>query len=88
VAAASNYVELFAGAERYLVRSSMNEIEEKLPRESFARIHRSVIVNVDRVAELRPAADRGDAMVVMKGGKQLPLSRSYRDRITAMFAEL
>jgi two-component system, LytTR family, response regulator len=86
--AAGNYVELFAGSERFLVRSSMNEIEEKLPREKFARIHRSVIVNVDRIVELRPAANRGDAIVVMKGGKELPLSRSFRDRIAGMFAEL
>jgi len=88
VQAANNYVELFAGAERYLVRGAMNDLEEKLPREKFARIHRSVIVNVDRIVELRPAANRGDAIVVMKGGKELPLSRSYRARIEKMFDEL
>jgi two-component system LytT family response regulator len=88
VEAASNYVELFAGSERYLVRSSLSEIEEKLPPEKFARIHRSVIVNVDRIVELRPAANRGDAIVVMRGGKELPLSRTYRDRIAGMFEEL
>jgi two-component system LytT family response regulator len=88
VGAAGNYVELYSGAERYLVRSSMSEIEEKLPAEKFARIHRSVIVNVDRVVELRPAANRGDAVVVIKGGKELPLSRSFRDRIASLFEEI
>ena len=88
VGAANNYVELFAGAQRYLARSSMNEIEEKLPAEKFARIHRSVIVNVDRIVELRPAANRGDAIVVIEGGKELPLSRLFRDRIAGMFEEL
>jgi two-component system LytT family response regulator len=88
VHAAGNYVEVFAGTERYLVRSSMNELEEKLPHETFARIHRSVIVNVDRIVELRPAANRGDAIVVIRGGKELPLSRSFRDRIDGLFREL
>lgn len=88
VEAAGNYVELFAGTEHYLVRSSMSEIEEKLPAAKFARIHRSVIVNVDRILELRAAANRGDAIVVMKSGKELPLSRSFRDRIAGMFDEV
>jgi len=88
IAAANNYVELFAGAERFLVRSSMTELEEKLPSRKFVRIHRSVIVNVDRVVELRPAANRGDGIVVISGGKELPLSRSYRDRIEGLFEEL
>jgi two-component system LytT family response regulator len=86
--AAGNYVELFSGSERFLVRSSMSEIEEKLPSETFVRIHRSVIVNVRRVVELRPAANRGDAIVVMKGGRELPLSRSFRDGFAKMFEEL
>jgi DNA-binding LytR/AlgR family response regulator len=66
----------------------MNEIEEKLPSTTFARTHRSVIVNVDRIVELRPAANRGDAIVVIRGGKELPLSRSYRDRLAGLFDEL
>lgn len=88
VHAAGNYVEVFAGAERYLVRSSLSEMEEKLPTETFARIHRSVIVNVDRIVELRPGANRGDAVVMLESGRELPLSRSYRDRLSGRFDEL
>ena len=88
IEAAGNYVTLYTGNEHYLVRASMSEIEEKLPPETFARIHRSTIVNVSRILELRPAAYRGDAIVVLKSGKELPLSRSFRDRIGALFGEM
>ena len=87
LAAAGNYVEIYAGPDRYLLRASLTEMEEKLPPAHFARIHRRVIVNLTRVVELRPAANRGDAIVVIQGGQELPLSRMYRAKVGAMLGE-
>ncbi len=88
IEAAGNYVTLFAANEQYLVRTSMNEMESKLAPKTFARIHRSIIVNVSRIVELRPAAHRGDATVVLQSGRELPLSRSFRSRLAGLVAEV
>ncbi len=48
--------------------------------EKFARIHRSTIINIDRVKEMHPLFN-GDQLVKMKNGKELVLSRNYRDRL-------
>ena len=80
VEAADNYVCLHVGAERHLVRETMNAIEARLDPELFVRIHRSTIVNRDRILELRPWF-HGEYVVKLAGGAELTLSRSYRDRV-------
>lgn len=80
IEAAGNYVRLHWGNESHLLRETMNALEEKLDPEMFLRIHRSVIVNIDRIKELQPAF-HGDYFVILKNNKQLPLSRGYRERI-------
>ena len=77
--AAGNYVKLHAGGAEHLVRETLTALEARLDPERFARIHRSLIVNLDRVAEVLPG--RNDGVVVLAGGTRLPLSRSYRDRL-------
>ncbi|MBI2427980.1 MAG: response regulator transcription factor [Ignavibacteriales bacterium] len=52
--AAGNYIKLHVGNEAHLVRETMNNIEKQLNREKFVRIHRSTIVNIDRLKELQP----------------------------------
>ena len=80
VESAGNYVRLHAGAEEYLYRETMSRMEGALDPARFARIHRSSIVNVERVKELH-ALFRGDYTVVLRDGRQLTLSKAYRDRL-------
>ena len=78
VEAADNYVCLHCGTETYPMRETMNALEAKLDGGRFIRIHRSTIVNMDRIKELQPWF-RGDYLVVLHDGTQLTLSRNYRD---------
>jgi two-component system LytT family response regulator len=79
--AAGNYVKINVGkAQSYKLRESLDALEETLDPSMFARIHRSIIVNLDRVKELQPWF-RGDYVVVMQDGTTHKLSRWYRDRV-------
>jgi two-component system LytT family response regulator len=80
VEAADNYVCLHCGAETHTLRETMNALETRLDPNRFLRIHRSAIVNVDRIKELQPWF-RGDYLVLLQDGTQLTLSRSYRERL-------
>jgi two-component system, LytTR family, response regulator len=80
IQSAANYVQLHAHGRCYLVRMTMNEIETQLEGLSFARIHRSTIVNIDRLTEIRPSP-HGDFQVVLDNGTMLRLSRAYRDHL-------
>lgn len=78
--AASNYVEVHARGKSFLVRSTVANLEQKLDPHRFVRIHRSVIVNVDRVAEIRSDA-HGDYVVTLTNGKALKMTRGYSERL-------
>ena len=80
--AAGNYVCLHVGQQSHLVRETMNHLEANLDPHRFARIHRSTIVNVDRVEELRSSFN-GEHVVLLRGGTRLTLSRGYRDALQA-----
>ncbi len=84
IEAADYYARLHAGASSYLIRESMNDLEATLDPESFVRIHRSTIVNLDRVRELRPDP-HGDCDVVLENGAAYRLSRLHRDRLMSSF---
>jgi two-component system LytT family response regulator len=79
-AAEDNYVRIHAGSKRHLVRMTMRALEEQLPRATFARIHRSAIVNVERVRECAPLGG-GEYRVTLVNGVRLVLSRTYRDAV-------
>jgi two-component system, LytTR family, response regulator len=83
--AAGNYVVLHAGAQEYRTRETMNVFEERLSQTQFVRIHRSAIVNRKQIKELRPWFT-GEYAVVMKSGKELTLTRSYRDRLPLLLS--
>lgn len=78
--AAGNYVRVHADGRMHEIRESMATLEGELDPHRFARIHRSTIVNLDRIAELRftPA---GGYLAQLKNGKLLNVSRSYRDNL-------
>ena len=77
VEAADYYVCLHVGARTHMLRRSMSEVEKEWQGRGFCRIHRSAIVNLERVRGLENASD-GGADVVLKDGTKLPLSRRYR----------
>jgi two-component system, LytTR family, response regulator len=78
--AEENYVRVHAGAESYLVRGTLAGLEERLDPARFIRVHRSHIVNLASIRELHPWS-HGDWMIVLRDGRELMLSRRYRDRI-------
>ncbi len=80
IEAMDNYVRLHAGAQTHTVRETMQSLETKLDPAKFARIHRSTIVNLDRVQDLRPLF-HGDYAVRLRDGTELTLSRSYREKL-------
>ncbi len=80
IEAAGNYVRLHLGAESHLFRETMNRMESRLDSRRFARIHRSRIVNTERIKEMQPWFN-GDYIVVLRDGTRLTLSRGYRDRV-------
>lgn len=83
VEAAANYVRLYVhGAEPVVVRESMKSMETRLPADLFVRIHRSSIVNVDRIRELQPWF-HGEHVVILRDGTKLIASRAYLDRLHA-----
>jgi two-component system LytT family response regulator len=86
VESSGNYVCLHVGAESHLLRETMNGIEAKLDPARFIRIHRTAIVNIDRIKELQPLF-HGEYDVVLRTGTTLTLSRGYRDRIQGLIGK-
>ena len=78
--AQGNYVRLRTGAGHHLLRITMAELEKRLDPKRFARIHRSTMVNIDRIKEITPAW-HGDFEVLLTDGQKLRLSRNFRDRL-------
>ena len=80
IEAAGNYVKLHVGHETHLFRETMNALEAKLDQAMFFRIHRSHIVNLERVRELQPWFN-GEYVVFLTSGARLTLSRGYREKL-------
>ncbi len=80
IEAAGNYVRLHLGEESHLFRETMNRMEGRLDARRFVRIHRSRIVNTERIKELQPWFN-GEYVVILRNGTRLTLSRGYRDRL-------
>lgn len=78
VEAAANYVMLVTGRERHLLRLTMAEMEQQLDPVAFARIHRSTIVRIERIREVRVDA-HGSGEVLLDDGRTYRMSRAYRD---------
>ncbi len=77
IGADGNYARLHVGEDDHLVRDTMTALERRLDSGQFVRIHRSTIVNLDRIKEIQPWF-KGELMVILTDGEQLPLSRKYR----------
>lgn len=86
VESSGNYVKLHVGQEGHVLRETMAEMERKLSQERFVRIHRTAIVNVDRITEVLPAFN-GESTVVLNNGTRLTASRGYRKKLTDVLQE-
>jgi len=75
-----NYIRVHSGGERYRTRGTITAIESALDPRQFVRIHRRVVVNMDRVREMSPLPG-GDGLLVLGDGSTLRLSRTYRARV-------
>ena len=80
IEAAGNYLRIKAGAESYMIREKIGDMERRLDSAGFARIHRSTIVNIARIKEMQPLFN-GDQIVILRNGKRLTLSRTYREQV-------
>jgi two-component system, LytTR family, response regulator len=78
--AAGDYMCIHAGEETHVLRGTMHDLERRLDPKRFARVHRSTIVNLECVKEMRPHLN-GEYFLVLDSGHELKLSRSYRDKV-------
>jgi two-component system LytT family response regulator len=80
IEAEGNYVRLHIGATSHLLRETMKGIEAKLDPDLFIRIHRSTIVNTDRIKELQPLF-HGEYAVILRDGTRLTASRGPENKL-------
>jgi two-component system, LytTR family, response regulator len=80
IGAEENYVRICTGSETHLLRETMASIEQKLDPEKFMRVHRSSIVNLQYVKEVR-TEHPGEFIVQMVNGHRVAMSRSYHSRM-------
>jgi two-component system LytT family response regulator len=78
VEAERDYVCIHNGGRRHLIREKISNLERSLSPAQFVRIHRSVIVNADRIREMQPLSS-GEYAVILQDGTRLTLSRSFRE---------
>ena len=80
VEASGNYMNLHCKQRVYPLRETMANLQRKLDSNQFARIHRSTMVNIDRIKQIEPL-DPGDFQLELTDGTKLKLSRRYRDSV-------
>ncbi len=80
ISAEEKYVKLHTEKGGYLLRETMNEMEQRLDPSRFIRIHRSHLVNLDYIQEIQPGS-HGDCVAILKNGVRLTVSRRYRERL-------
>lgn len=83
IAAADDYAEVHVAGATHLIETTLSELERTLPPDQFARIHRSTLVRVDRIVEVR-SLGRGDASVRLSDASELRLSRRYRANLASL----
>jgi two-component system, LytTR family, response regulator len=84
ITASGPYAELHVGGETHLIRERMQALEERLDRDRFFRIHRSAIVQLDRIESLR--RQDGEVVVHLRSGVELPVARNRREELERKLA--
>ncbi|HEY3628463.1 MAG TPA: LytTR family DNA-binding domain-containing protein [Terracidiphilus sp.] len=87
IAAEENYVRICTGNESHLLRETMTAMESKLDSQMFMRVHRSAIVNLKYVKEVRRETS-GDFSVLLSNGQKVAMSRSHHSNIDSLIARL
>ncbi len=80
IESAGNYANLHVGTRVYPLRETMANMTDRLARQGFQRVHRSAIVNLDRITEIVPF-DTGDGEALLTSGVRIPVSRRYRRKL-------
>ena len=76
--AAGDYMCIYTGDNTLILRETMKDLEKRLDPRRFQRVHRSTIVNLDLVKQVKPHTN-GECFLVLGSGAQVKVSRSYRD---------
>lgn len=76
--AAGDYMCIYTGGDTLILRETMKDLEKRLDPRKFQRVHRSTIVNLDLVKQVKPHTN-GECFLVLESGAQVKVSRSYRD---------
>jgi two-component system LytT family response regulator len=84
IRAEGNYSRLHTSGGAHLVRESLQSVADSLDPWTFIRVHRSAVVNVDRVVKLIANDDRG-TFIVLSTGEKVPLGPTYRSRLEELF---
>jgi two-component system LytT family response regulator len=80
VEAGGDYLSLHSGSQTHLIRETMGNFHAKLDPRKFLRIHRSTIVNIERIKDIQPLF-KGEYVITLTGGKRLNSSRGYRHHL-------
>lgn len=83
IEAVGNYVRLQTAEKSHLIRETMKGVEAKLDPAAFVRVHRSVIVAVERIRSIE-SREHGEYLVTMSGGTRFVSSRGYSERVRAL----
>jgi two-component system LytT family response regulator len=86
IEADDKYVHLHTSKARPMVRQTLSAMEEQLDPAKFRRVHRSAIVNVERIAELQPLFS-GEYSILLQDGTKLTLSRNYKDKLFGLLGK-
>ncbi len=78
--ACANYVSICVANTKLTMRSTLTAVADRLPRESFLRVHRSFVINLEHVREVIRCGN-GEAVVVMSNGRELPVGRTFKDNL-------
>lgn len=80
IKADDKYLHLYFGKSNYLVRQSLSQMKTQLDPQIFAQIHRSIIINIERIKELQTMFN-GEYNLVLENGAEVPLSRNYKNKL-------
>lgn len=83
IEAAGNYVKLHVGKKHHLIRETLSRLEERLDPECFVRIHRSLMVHVDRIRSVQPVLS-GEYIFILHNGIRVQSGRTYKEHVQAL----
>lgn len=83
ISAAGNYMELSCGAEKYLLRVTLKELEQQLPNQQFVRVHRSHIVNIAAIRRIG-SQTAGNGFIELRNNHLVPLSKGYKQTLSTI----